>query len=149
MSAPIPRQIEILMVEDSPTDALITREAMEQAMFASNLHVVQDGEQAMAFLRREGEYASAPRPDLLLLDLNLPRKSGLEVLTDVKSDSSLKVIPVVILTSSRDEKDVVNAYGLHANCYVVKAMDFNGLVGLVSSLNQFWCSIVTLPPRSF
>ena len=140
------RPIEILMVEDTPTDVLITKEAISQARLVNSLHVVEDGEEAMAFLRRQGQYANMPRPDLVLLDWNLPRKSGKEVLADVKSDEHLKIIPVVILTSSKAEVDVLRAYGLHANAYITKPVDFSSFVELVTSLNHFWFSIVTLPP---
>jgi CheY-like chemotaxis protein len=139
------KRIEILMVEDSPTDVLITREAIKGSKLVNDLHVVEDGVEAMSFLRREGRYASSPRPDLVLLDWNLPRKSGHEVLGEIKSDQDLKVIPVVILTSSRADVDVLKAYGLHANCYVTKPVDFSSYVELVTSLNHFWFSTVTLP----
>jgi two-component system, chemotaxis family, response regulator Rcp1 len=134
------------MVEDSPSDVLITREAIQQAKLVNNLHVVDDGVEAMAFLRKEEKYASAPRPDLVLLDWNLPRKNGREVLAEIKADEQLKLIPVVILTSSRDERDVLRAYGLHANCYVTKPIGFPSFVELVRSLDHFWFNVVTLPP---
>lgn len=139
------KRIEILMVEDSPSDVLLTREAITQAKLVNNLHVVEDGVEATAFLRREGRYASAPRPDLVLLDLNLPRKSGKEVLAEIKSDEHLKIIPVVILTSSKAEADVLKAYGLHANCYITKPVDFTSFVDMVRSINHFWFTVVTLP----
>jgi len=137
--------IEILMVEDSPTDVLITREALAQAKLANSLHVVEDGVEAMEFLRRQGRFAGSPRPDLILLDWNLPRKGGNEVLAEIKSDDDLKVIPVVILTSSKAEVDVLKAYGLHANCYVTKPVDFSSFVSLVGSISHFWFTVVTLP----
>jgi two-component system response regulator len=140
------KRIEILMVEDSPSDVLITREAIDQAKLINGLHVVDDGVEAMAFLRKEGRYADVPRPDLVLLDWNLPRKSGREVLAEIKSDESLKMIPVVVLTSSKDEADVLKAYGLHANCYITKPVDFSSFVELVRSINHFWFTVVTLPP---
>src|SRR3954470_19805939 len=139
------RRVEILMVEDSPTDVLITREAIDQAKLVNTLHVVEDGEEAMDFLRKQGRHGTAPRPDLVLLDWNLPRKTGGEVLDEIKTDDQLKVIPVVVLTSSRSDRDVLKAYGLHANCYITKPVDFSSFVELVSSLNHFWFSIVTLP----
>jgi len=145
MNPGIIKNIEILMVEDSPSDVLMTREAIADAKLANRLHVVTDGVEAMAFLRREGQYASAPRPDLVLLDWNLPKKSGREVLEEVKSDPLLKVIPVVILTSSKAESDVLKAYGLHANCFITKPVDFSSFVNLVTSINHFWFTVVTLP----
>ncbi len=114
------RPVEILLVEDSPTDAMFAREALEYSKVCNNLYAVTDGVEAMAFLRREGRYAAVPRPDLILLDLNLPKMDGREVLSKIKEDERLKVIPVVVLTSSKDEADVLKAYGLHANCYIVK-----------------------------
>jgi len=140
------RRVEILMVEDSPSDVLITKEAMEQAKLVNNLHVVEDGVEAMAFLRKEPKYAAAPRPDLVLLDWNLPRKSGKEVLAEIKADEFLKRIPVVILTSSKADVDVLKAYGLHANCYLTKPIGFLGFVDMVSSISHFWFHVVTLPP---
>lgn len=139
------KRIEILMVEDSPTDVFITREAIKTSKLANELHVVDDGVEAMAFLRRQGQYNSAPRPDLVLLDLNLPRKSGREVLEEIKSDEQLKIIPVVILTSSKTEEDVLRAYGLHANAYITKPVDFTSFVELVKTINHFWFTVVTLP----
>jgi len=138
--------IVILMVEDSPTDVLITREALNHAKVINNLHVVEDGVEAMAFLRKEGKYANAPRPDLILLDLNLPRKNGQEVLAEVKGDESLKLIPVVVLTTSKAEEDIVKAYGLHANCYITKPVDFANFAEVVRSIREFWFAVVTLPP---
>jgi two-component system, chemotaxis family, response regulator Rcp1 len=140
------RRIEILMVEDSPTDVLITREAIKTSKLVNELHVVDDGVEALAFLRKQGKYSSASRPDLVLLDWNLPRKSGREVLEEVKSDQHLKIIPVVILTSSKAEEDVLRAYGLHANAYITKPVDFNSFVELVKSISHFWFTVVTLPP---
>lgn len=140
-----PRPVEILLVEDSPTDVLITREALAEVKVFNTLHVVEDGVEALAFLRREGRYAGAPRPGLIILDLNLPRKSGREVLAEIKTDPDLQVIPVVVLTTSQAEEDVVKAYGLHANCYVVKPMDFVRFVEVVRAIPEFWFSIVTLP----
>ena len=141
------RPIEILLVEDSPTDVLLTREGLAEAKLANNLHVVVDGIQAIAFLRKEGEYADVPRPDLVLLDLNLPRKDGREVLHEIKEDEDLKVIPVVVLTTSRDEQDVFKSYGLHANAYIVKPVDFPQFADVVKSIEAFWFSVVTLPVK--
>jgi len=139
------RAIEILLVEDSPTDVLMTEEALKYAKVLNNLHVVENGVDAMAFLRGEGPHAGAPRPDLILLDLNLPRKDGREVLADIKADPVLKIIPVVVLTTSKAEEDVVKAYGLHANCYVTKPVDFASFAEVVRSIEQFWFTVVTLP----
>jgi two-component system, chemotaxis family, response regulator Rcp1 len=140
------KPIEILMVEDSPFDALITREALEYAKMLNHLHVVEDGVRAVAFLRREGPYAQAPRPDLILLDLNLPKKDGREVLAEVKADDQLKTIPVVVLTTSRAEEDILRAYGLHANCYITKPVDFVRFAEVVRAIEHFWFTIVSLPP---
>ena len=136
---------DILLVEDSPADVLITREAFAEFRVLNTLHVVEDGVEAIAFLKQEGKYASAPRPDLILLDLNLPRKNGREVLAEIKADEQLKSIPVVVLTTSHSEKDVMQAYGLHAHSYVVKPVGFENFVEAMKSLRQFWFSIVTLP----
>ncbi|MEX2376069.1 MAG: response regulator [Dehalococcoidia bacterium] len=139
-------QAEILLVEDNPGDVRLTREALKDAKVRNNLHVVDDGVKALAFLRREGEYASAVRPDLILLDLNLPRMSGREVLQEIKSDPQLLKIPVVILTSSQAEQDIAKAYELHANCYVTKPVDLDQFISVVRSLEDFWLTIVKLPP---
>ena len=141
------RPVEILLVEDSPADVLMTREAFEQARLVNTLHVVDDGEQALAFLRQEGMYASSPRPDLILLDLNLPRKNGVEVLEEIKSDPQLQSIPVVILTTSHTEQDILSSYGLHANCYIVKPVGFEKFFKAIQSIQDFWFSVVTLPTR--
>ncbi len=137
--------IEILLVEDSPDDADLTMDALREGRVRNNIWLVEDGESAMAFLRREGRYATAPRPDLILLDLSLPRKNGREVLAEVKSDPSLRRIPVVIMTSSDDEKDVLAAYNLQVNCYVTKPVDLNQFIHVVKSIEHFWLSIVRLP----
>jgi len=139
------RPVEILLVEDSPTDILMTREALARAKLMNNLHIVGDGVEALEFLRRRGRYAAVPRPDLVLLDLNLPRKDGREVLAEIKNDDDLKRIPVVILTTSRAEDDVLKAYGLHANCYVTKPVDFTSFGRIVHNIEEFWFSVVTLP----
>jgi len=137
--------VEILLVEDSPADVLITREAFEQARLVNTLHVVEDGVQALAFLHQEGKYASSPRPDLILLDLNLPRKNGVEVLEEIKSDPKIRIIPVVILTTSHAEQDVLSSYNMHANCYIVKPVGFENFLKAVPSIEDFWFSLVTLP----
>jgi len=139
------RIVEVLLVEDSPTDVLMAREALEQGKIIINLHVVEDGVRAMEFLRKEGKYADVPRPDIILLDLNLPRKDGREVLEEVKSDEDLKIIPVVVLTTSTAEEDIIKSYGLHANCYITKPVDFPKFSEVVISIENFWFTIVTLP----
>lgn len=141
------KPIEMLLVEDSPADVLITREALSQAKVRNNMHVAEDGVEALAFLRRMGPYARAARPDLIVLDLNLPRKNGREVLAEIKSDPDLARIPVVVLTTSKADEDIIRAYNLHANCYVVKPLDFASFVDVVRSIEHFWLSIVTLPPE--
>jgi chemotaxis family two-component system response regulator Rcp1 len=137
--------IEILLVEDNPGDVRLTREALRDGKVQNNLHVVPDGVEAMAFLHREGKYASSPRPDVILLDLNLPKKNGREVLAEVKSDPELSRIPVVILTTSEDEEDVMRAYDFHANCYITKPVDFEQFIKVVRSIEDFWFTIVRLP----
>ncbi len=137
--------IEILLVEDSPDDIVLTTEALKDGKVRNRLSVVEDGEDAMSFLRRKGTFAKAPRPDLILLDLNLPRKSGKEVLAEIKQDPQLKRIPVVIMTSSKEEKDVLEAYERHANCYVVKPVDLDQFLGVVRSIETFWLTVVKLP----
>ena len=139
------RPIEILLVEDSTTDVMLAEEALDFAKVRNNLHVVKDGVEAMAFLRQEREYSEAPRPDLILLDLNMPRKEGREVLAEVKADDDLKNIPVVVLTTSQAQEDVLQAYGLHANCYISKPVDFDQFANVVRAIDQFWFTIVTLP----
>jgi two-component system, chemotaxis family, response regulator Rcp1 len=137
--------IEILLVEDSPGDIRLTREALREGKVQNNLHVVQDGVGAMAFLRGQGAYLGVPRPDLILLDLNLPRKDGREVLSDIEADPSLRSIPVVVLTSSQAETDILRAYNLHANCYVTKPVELEQFITIVRSIESFWFSIVMLP----
>ena len=136
---------EILLVEDSPGDVRLTREAFKDAKVHINLHVASDGVEAMDFLRREGTDADAPRPDLILLDLNLPKKSGREVLLEIKEDPSLKSIPVVILTTSASEQDVLRTYLLHANCFITKPVGLDGFLEVVKSIDNFWLSVVKLP----
>ena len=143
----LPKHIEILLVEDSPADVLLTREAFEQNKIVNTLHVAEDGIQAMDFLHRYGAYASAPRPDLILLDLNLPRKNGREVLAEIKADPDLKKIPIVVLTTSGAEEDILRAYNLNANCYVVKPVGFDNFMEAMQSIRHFWFSVVTLPPE--
>jgi two-component system, chemotaxis family, response regulator Rcp1 len=142
------RAIEILLVEDSPSDAELTIEALREAKMRNRLSLVEDGVQAMAFLRRQGQFAHAPRPDLILLDLNLPRKDGREVLAELKVDENLKLIPVVVLTTSRAEQDVLRAYRSHANCYITKPVDFKQFLEVVRSIESFWLFVVTLPPKT-
>ena len=141
------RHIEILLVEDSPTDALLTREALSGFKLLNKLHVVDNGVDAIAFLRREGPFASVPRPDLILLDLNLPRMDGREVLREIKADDDLKIIPVVVLTSSDAEEDILKSYNLHASCYITKPVEFDKFLKVVRSIREFWFAVVTLPPQ--
>ena len=137
--------IEILMAEDSPTDAELTQEAIKSSKLPSHLHVVTDGEEALAFLRREGAFATVPVPDLILLDVNMPRKNGLEALAAIKQHPDWKYIPVVMLTSSQAERDIITAYENHTNCYIVKPVDFDRFIDVVRAIENFWFSIVTLP----
>jgi CheY-like chemotaxis protein len=137
--------IEILLVEDSPGDVRLTREAFRDAKVHINLHVASDGAEAMAFLAREGKHSNVPRPDLILLDLNLPKKDGREVLEEIKESSSLKSIPVVILTTSASEEDILRSYRLHANCYITKPVNLDGFLKVVKSIDNFWLSVVQLP----
>ena len=141
------REIQVLLVEDDPGDVLMTREAFEDYKVHNQLHVVNDGEQAMAFLRQEGEYADLPRPDLVLLDLNLPRMDGRQVLDAIKSDPELSSIPVVVLTTSEAEDDVLRSYSLHANAYVTKPVDFERFINVVRQIDDFFVSVVRLPRR--
>ena len=139
--------IEILLVEDNPGDERLTREALKEGKVYSNLHWVKDGVEAMDFLYRRGKWRDAPRPDIILLDLNLPKKDGREVLQDIKSDETLKRIPVVVLTTSKAEEDVLRTYNLHANCYVTKPVDLEKFIVVVKSIDVFWLTVVTLPPN--
>lgn len=141
------RHIEILLVEDSPGDVRLTQEVLREAKVLNHLYVVQDGVEAMAFLRREGKFTTAPKPDLILLDLNLPKKDGREVLMDIKSDDTLRRIPVVVLTTSQAEEDIVKTYELHGNCYITKPVDLSQFIRVVKSIEDFWLSIVELPPE--
>jgi CheY-like chemotaxis protein len=137
--------IEVLLVEDDPGDVLMTREAFEDNKVANTLHVVNDGAEALAFLRKEGEHAGAPTPDLVLLDLNLPRMDGREVLAAVKADDELRQIPIVVLTTSEAEEDVLRSYALHANAYVTKPVDFDRFIEVVRKIDDFFVSVVRLP----
>ena len=139
------KPIEILLVEDSPGDVRLTRETLKDAKVLNHLNVVGDGEEAMAFLRRDAPHADAPRPDLILLDLNLPKKDGREVLAEIKSDSQLRRIPVVVLTTSAAEQDILESYDLHANCYITKPVDLDQWMTVVKSIEDFWLTIVKLP----
>lgn len=139
------KPIEILLVEDNPGDVRLTIEALKEAKVINHLTVVKDGMEALAFLRRQGSYSAAPRPHLIVLDLNLPRKDGREVLADIKADDNLKRIPVVVLTTSQDEQDVLKSYNLHANCYITKPVDLDQFVRVVRSIEDFWLGIVVLP----
>jgi len=140
------KPIEILLVEDSPSDAALTVEALMMGKVANTLTRVEDGVEAMAYLRREGRYATAARPDLIMLDLKLPRKDGREVLAELKNDPNLKTIPVIVLTTSRSDKDILYSYQLNANCYITKPVDFKDFIEVVRSIENFWLTVVTLPP---
>lgn len=140
-----PIAIEILLVEDNPGDVRLTEEALKEGKVVNRLNVVPDGVEALAYLRKEGEYASAETPDLILLDLNLPKKDGREVLAEVKEDPELRMIPVVVLTTSRDEQDILKSYDLHANCYITKPVDFEQFISVVRAIEDFWLSVVKLP----
>ena len=141
------RPVEILLVDDNPADVALTQEAFLENKLCNNLNVVNDGVEAMDYLRKRGQYASVPTPDIILLDLNLPRKDGREVLAEIKADDGLKHIPVIILTVSRDEKDILESYRLHANCYISKPVKFEDFAEIVRSLENFWFSIVTHPSK--
>ena len=142
---PLGRPADFLLVEDNPGDVRLTQEALKNHKVQNNLHVVTDGEEAMNFLRRQGKHKNAPRPDIVLLDLNLPRKDGREVLAEIKSDPDLKAIPVVIITSSEAEQDIIKSYNLNANCYVTKPVDLDQFIKVVQSVKDFWLTIVKLP----
>ncbi len=143
-----PKPVDILLVEDNPGDVRLAQEALKSSKVRNNLFVVEDGVEAMAFLRKEGKYKDVPRPDLILLDLNLPRKSGREVLEEVKTDDCLMTIPVVVLTVSRAEEDICRAYKLHANCYVTKPLDFEQFLKITKTIEEFWLTIVRLPSKT-
>lgn len=142
---PYGKPVEILLVEDNPADVRLMKEGLRDAKMRNNLHVVEDGVDAMAYLRREGNYSDAVSPDIILLDLNLPKKSGIEVLQEVKGDEKLKKIPVVILTTSKSEEDIVKSYNLHANCYITKPVDLDQFMKVVKTTEDFWLTIVKLP----
>lgn len=137
--------VEILLVEDNPGDVRLTEEALKESKVLNNLHVAEDGVEALEFLRREGRHADAPHPDLILLDLNLPKKDGRELLEEIKSHDDLKRIPVVVLTTSRAEEDILRMYDQHANCYITKPIDFEQFIEVVRSIENFWLTIVKLP----
>ncbi|MEI7590642.1 MAG: response regulator [Deltaproteobacteria bacterium] len=140
------KPVEILLVEDNPGDVDLTMEALENSKIRNTVSVAGDGEEAMAFLRRTGKHVGAPRPDLILLDLNLPKKDGREVLAEIKSDDELKRIPVVIITTSQAEEDILRSYNLHANCYITKPIDLHQFIHVVKAIEDFWLTIVRLPP---
>lgn len=139
------RPIEILLVEDNPGDIRLTKEAFKEGKLRNHLNVVEDGVEAISFLKKEGQYADAPRPDLILLDLNLPKKDGREVLSEIKVDKNLKRIPVVILTTSKAEEDILKTYNHHANCYITKPVDMDQFINVVKYIEDFWFTIVRLP----
>jgi chemotaxis family two-component system response regulator Rcp1 len=139
------RPIEILLVEDNPGDVRLTVEALREGRVPNNLHVASDGVEALEFLRRAGQFANAPRPDMVLLDLNLPRKDGREVLAEIKADPDLRRIPIVVLTTSQAERDVLQSYNLHANCYITKPVDIDAFFATVRSIDSFWLAVVRLP----
>ncbi len=141
------KSIEILLVEDNPGDVRLAQEALKDSKIKNQLYVVQDGVEAMEFLHQQGKYVGVPRPDLILLDLNLPRKSGREVLTEVKNDENLKRIPVVVLTVSKAEEDILKCYNNYANCYITKPLDFSQFMEITKSIEEFWLTIVKLPPK--
>jgi CheY-like chemotaxis protein len=140
------RPVEILLVEDNLGDARLTQEALKEGKIRNNLHHVKDGVEALRFLRREGEWAGAPTPDIVLLDLNLPKKDGRQVLAEMKADEALKMIPVVVLTTSEAEQDILRSYALHANCYVTKPVDLEKFISIVRAIEDFWLAVVKLPP---
>ncbi len=143
----IDKPVEILLVEDNEGDVGLIEEVFEEAKIRNNLHVAEDGEEAILFLRGEGKFSGSPRPDIILLDLNLPKKDGREVLREIKEDDNLKNIPVVVLTTSRAEKDILRSYDLHANAYVTKPLDFDQLIKVVKSIENFWLEVVKLPTK--
>ena len=138
---------EILLVEDNPGDVRLVQEALRESKIINQLHAVSDGKEALAFLRKQGSYANSRRPDLILLDLNLPRKDGREVLSEIKADPDLRRIPVVIVTSSKAEDDILKSYNHHANCYITKPLDLEKFIEVVKAIQDFWISIVKLPPK--
>jgi len=143
----IDKPVEILLVEDNEGDIGLIEEVFEEAKIRNTLHIAEDGEEAILFLRGEGKFSGSPRPDIILLDLNLPKKDGREVLREIKEDNNLKNIPVVVLTTSRAEKDILKSYDLHANAYVTKPLDFDQLIKVVKSIENFWLEVVNLPTK--
>ncbi len=141
------KPVDILLIEDNPGDVRLTQEALREGKIRNRLTVAKDGVEALTVLRREGPYASSPRPDLILLDLNLPRKDGREVLSDIKADEQLRRIPVVVLTTSKAEEDILRTYDLHANCYITKPVDLDQFIEVIKSIDDFWLTVVRLPPR--
>ena len=141
------KPIEILLVEDSKGDIGLIEEVFEEAKIRNNLHIAEDGEEAILFLNKQGPFSDAPRPDIILLDLNLPKKDGREVLQEVKGDDNLKNIPIVVLTTSKAEEDILRSYNLHANAYVTKPVDFNQFIKVIKSIEDFWLEIVKLPSK--
>ena len=141
------RPIEILLVEDNPADVRLTVESLKEGKVCNILHVAEDGEEAISFLQKKGKYADKPRPDLIILDLNLPKKSGHEVLAEIKGDDKLRRIPVVVLSASKAEEDIHRSYGLHANCYITKPVDLDQFIHVIKTVNSFWFSVVKLPPH--
>ncbi len=139
------RNIEILLVEDNPGDIRLTKEALKESKITNNLHVAIDGVEAIDFLKKRGRFANSPTPDLILLDLNLPRKGGIEVLAEIKANGQMKVIPTVVLTTSQSEKDILKSYELHVNCFVTKPVEFDAFATVVRSIEDFWFTIVKLP----
>jgi len=139
--------IEILLVEDNPADVELTREALDSAKVANRLHVVDDGAEAIDFLFRRGRFTDAPQPDIILLDLNLPNKDGRQVLSEIKADADLAQIPIVVLTTSQADEDILRAYQLHANCYITKPIDFNQFLRIVAAIEEFWLNVVKLPRK--
>ena len=141
------KPIEILLVEDSPSDAALTIEALKAGKIANRLTHVEDGVEAMNYLKRKGKYANTIKPDLIMLDLNLPRKDGREVLAEIKTDNSLKIIPIIVLTTSQSDEDILKSYQLNANCYITKPVDFSHFIDVVKSIENFWLTVVTLPVK--
>jgi two-component system, chemotaxis family, response regulator Rcp1 len=147
MSALLGKPVEILLVEDNPGDVRLTIEALREGKVRNNLSVSPDGVEALALLRRQGHYAQASRPDLILLDLNLPKKDGREVLAEIKADPELRRIPVVVLTTSKAEEDILKSYNLHANCYITKPVDLEQFIAVIKTIDEFWLTVVRLPPE--
>ena len=143
----IGKPVEILLVEDNPGDVRLAKEALKDARVLNNLRIAKDGQEALDFLHREGNYTGAPHPDLILLDLNLPKKDGREVLAEIKTDKDLKRIPVVVLTTSKAEEDILRSYDLQANCYITKPVDLDEFIKVITSIKNFWLTIVKLPPK--